>query len=112
MDEPERHYTKLKKKKISYGGVPTVVQWKGIQLITMKLQGSIPGFTQWVKNPVYACGVGGRRGSDPELLWHRPAAAALIRSLAWKPSYATGAALKKKKKKKEKKISYGRRNVA
>ena len=34
-------------------------------------------------------------------LWHRPAAVALIRSLAWAPPYAVGAALKTKKKKKK-----------
>ena len=32
------------------------------------------------------------------LLWHRPAAAALIRPLAWKLSYAAGAALKRQNK--------------
>ena len=44
--------------------------------------GSIPGLTQWVKDPglLVSCGVGQRRGSGPALLWlwHRPAAAALI----------------------------------
>ena len=47
------------------------------------------------------CGIGHRCGLDLVLLWlwHRPAAAALIRSLAWEPPYATGAALEKKKKK-------------
>ena len=41
-----------------------------------------------------SCGVGYRRSSDPALLWlwHRPAAIALIRPLAWKPPYAVGAA--------------------
>ena len=39
------------------------------------------------------CGVGGRRGLDPELLWL--AATALIRPLAWEPPYATAAALKR-----------------
>ena len=45
-------------------------------------------------------GVGCRRGLDSELLWLwcRPAAAALIGPLAWKPPYAMGAALKDKKK--------------
>ena len=40
-----------------------------------------------------SCGVGRRRGSDPVLLWlwHRPAAAALIQPLAWKPPYAVRA---------------------
>ena len=33
-------------------------------------------------------------------LWCRPAARALIRPLAWEPTYGTGAALKKQKNKK------------
>ena len=51
-------------------------------------------------------GVGCRRGSDPELLWlwHRPAATALMRPLAWDPPYATGVALEKTKKGQKKKI--------
>jgi len=53
--------------------------------------GLIPGLTM-------SCGVGCRCGSDPALLWlwHRPAAVALIRSLAWELPYATGTALKSK----------------
>ena len=43
------------------------------------------------------CGVGHRRNSDPALLWHRPAAAALILPLAWESPYAMGAALKRPK---------------
>ena len=58
-----------------------------------------------------SCGVDCRHGSDPALLWlwHRPAAVAPIRPLAWEPPYAAGAAqrnskkTKKKKKKKKKK---------
>ena len=52
-----------------------------------------------------SCGVGCRRGSDPELLWlwYRPGATALIRPLAWKPPCATGAALERTKKKKKSK---------
>ena len=52
-----------------------------------------------------SCGVGSRRGSDPELLWlwHKPVATAPIRPLAWEPPYATGAALKKKDKRQKKK---------
>uniref|UniRef100_A0A8D0MEW7 Methanethiol oxidase n=1 Tax=Sus scrofa TaxID=9823 RepID=A0A8D0MEW7_PIG len=48
-----------------------------------------------------SCGVGGRRGSDPVLLWlwRRPAATAPIRPLAWEPPYASGAALKRQKTK-------------
>ena len=47
-----------------------------------------------------SCDVGCRCSSDPALLglWHRPAAIAPIRPLAWEPPYATGAALKSKKK--------------
>ena len=49
-----------------------------------------------------SCGVGRRRGLDPALLWlwHRQAAAAPLRSLAWEPLYATGGALKSKGEKK------------
>ena len=41
-----------------------------------------------------SCGAGCTCGSDPVLLWvwRRPAATALIRSLAWEPPYAAGAA--------------------
>ena len=48
-------------------------------------------------------GVGRRRSSDPMLLWlwYRPAAVALIWSLAWELPYATGVALKSKKEKKK-----------
>ena len=50
-----------------------------------------------------SCGVGHRRGSDPELLqpWQRLAAIAPIGPLAWEPPYAAGVALKRKKEKKE-----------
>ena len=48
-----------------------------------------------------SCGVGHRHGLDPTLLWlwHRLAAVALIRPLAWELPCAVGAVLKKKKKK-------------
>ena len=47
-----------------------------------------------------SCGVGHRRGSDLALLWlwHRLAATAPIRPLAWELPYAVGVALEKKKK--------------
>ena len=50
-------------------------------------------------------GVGLRHGSDLALLWlwHRLAATAPIRPLAWEPLYAMGAALEKTKKTKKKK---------
>ena len=46
-----------------------------------------------------SCGVGHRCGSDPALLWlwYRPAAVALIRSLAWELQCAAGVALKSQK---------------
>jgi len=52
-----------------------------------------------------SCGVGCRHGLDPALLWlwHRLAAIALIRLLAWETPYATGAALEKAKDKEKKK---------
>ena len=48
-----------------------------------------------------SCGVGRRRGSEPAWvwLWWRPAAAALIRPLAWELPYAAGAALRRPKEK-------------
>ena len=51
-----------------------------------------------------SCGVGCRCSSDQALLWlwHRPAATAQIRPLAWEPLYAMGAALKRQKTKKKK----------
>ena len=51
--------------------------------------GSIPGPTQWIKDPVWLW------------LWWRPAAAALIGPLAWKLPYAVGVALKRPGKKKK-----------
>ena len=46
-----------------------------------------------------SCGVGHRCGSDPTLLWlwHRLAAVAPIRPLAWELPYVMDAALKSKK---------------
>ena len=55
-----------------------------------------------------SCGIGRRHGSDPMLLWfwHRPAATALIRPVAWEPPYDMGAALENPKKKRKKRISF------
>ena len=52
-----------------------------------------------------SCDVGHRLGSDLALmwLWHRPAATAPIRPLAWEPPCAKGVALKGQKTKKKKK---------
>ena len=50
-----------------------------------------------------SCGVGHKCGSDLALLWlwHRPAAEAPIRPLAWEPPYDKAVALKKKNKNKK-----------
>ena len=64
--------------------------------------GSIPDLTQWVKDPVATSWhIGRGRGSDLALLWLwcRLATTALIRPLAWEPSYAAGVALKRQKTK-------------
>ena len=52
-----------------------------------------------------SCGVGGRRGSDPSLLWlwRRPVATARLQPLAWELPYAMGVALKNKTNKKKRK---------
>ena len=52
-----------------------------------------------------SCGVGCRRGSDPELLWlwHRPSATASIGPLVWELPYAASVALNRQKRKKIKK---------
>ena len=53
--------------------------------------GLIPGLVQWVKDLALLW------------LWCRPEATALIRPLAWEPSYAMGAVLEKAKRQKKKK---------
>ena len=45
-----------------------------------------------------SCDVGHKCSLDPALLWHRPAAIALIRPLAWEPPYASEAAQEKAKR--------------
>ena len=58
-----------------------------------------------------SCGVGRRRGSNLALLWlwHRLAAAAPIRPLAWELPYAMGEALKKQTNKQAKTLFRGHR---
>ena len=55
-----------------------------------------------------SCGVGHRCGSDLALLWlwHRPAAVALTRPLAWEPPHVMDEALKKRQKKKIQLLSH------
>ena len=69
---------------------------------------------QWVKGSDIAlsCGVGCRCSLDLVLLWlwHRSAAAALIRHLAWKLPYALGSVLKKKNKQTKKAVTVNMQN--
>ena len=62
-------------------GVPFMVQWKQIQLVSMKM---------WV----WSLALLGRLG-----IWHRPVAVAQIQPLSWKLPYAMGVALKRKERK-------------
>ena len=70
-------------------GVPVVARQLRNQPSTHEDTDSIPGLTQWVK--------------DPKLLWLwcRPAAVALIRPLAWEPPCITGTALKRQQQQKK-----------
>ena len=70
----------------------------------------VPIMAQWVKDPTCLLKIcvqspallNGLRIQCCPNLWHRPAAAALIRPPAWELPYATSKAVKGKKKKKKK----------
>ena len=72
-------------------GVPAVAQRVTNLTSTHEDAGWIPSPTQWVRDLALLW------------LWRRPAAAALIRFLAWEFPYAMGAALKNKGKTKQNK---------
>ena len=85
--------------------VTVVASGKRIRLGTTRLW-----FDPWPRSMgsgsgiAMSCGVGHGRSSDPELLWHRPAATAPIQPLGWEPLYAVSMALKRHETKKKKKI--------
>ena len=57
-----------------------------------------PRSVGWGSSIAVSCGIGHRGSSDPELLWCRPTAAALIQRLGWELPYAVDGTLKSKNK--------------
>ena len=84
-------------------GSSILAQRKWIQLGTMRFWvQSLATISGLGSSVAVSCGVGGRRSWDLVLLWlwHRPAAIAPIRPLAWEPPYAMGVVLKRPPQKK------------
>ena len=71
-----------------------MAQWLKNPTRNHEVLGLIPALAQWVKDPVLLW------------LWHRLVVTTPIRSLAWEPPYAGGAALEKGKKTKNKTNKY------
>ena len=79
-----------------------MVQWKRVRLASVRTQVQSLALLSGLRIGVaVSCAVGCRLGSDLALpwLWCRPAAVALIRSLARELTYAIGGALKRQKTK-------------
>ena len=73
--------------RMNYVRVPVVAQWKPIWLVSMRMQfRSLASLSELRISVVMSCGVGHRRGSDPDpvlmWLWCRPAATTPIGLLA------------------------------
>ena len=68
-----------------------MAQWLTTPTRNHEVSGLIPGLHQWVKDLAMLW------------LWHRLAATASIRPLAWEPPCAVGSAIEKPKSKKKKK---------
>ena len=96
---------KRQKKKINFWEFPLWLSGYRIWLGTMRLRvWSLASFSELRIQHCCRLWCSCRHSSDMALLWlwHRPAAAAPIHSLAWEPAHATGVALKRPKENKTK----------
>ena len=85
--------------KMYMGEVLIMSQRTQIWLVSMRTQvRSLACSVGWGYSVAMSCGVSRRPGLDLALLWlwSRPAAAALLRPLAWEPPYAASVALRQK----------------